>query len=296
MTPRKIVERVKLGEPVSGSEVMIKGIKASDVLESFFRDISPPCLESADVLRKAMVRGIAESVFAYTSGSSPAIGGDGKFQVSRDKVVLGKSITEDEIDFESGFLMVPEAVPQAITIPVPGASGTGTAPPPSSPEIGSLPGQPPGAERPITGAETAARMNRVGLTFNATRDQVFKAFPAIANLADKSDNGLIKIKIEATSSQGYDRSWFRNAVEEPLDEANIKRSEDEKQRDSFYSVRPPEKGINHRYFLSSLVNFCLSLIPCSPFCFSNRVGLFCSHAMTCVLLWRDTFFPAHESL
>lgn len=59
--------------------------------------------------------------------------------------------------------------------------------------------------------------------FEASRDQVFKAFPAIANLADKSDGGKIRIRIEGISGDGYDPSWLRNAVDEPLDEADIER-------------------------------------------------------------------------
>ena len=31
----------------------------------------------------------------------------------------------------------------------------------------------------------------------------------------------VRIDIEATSKPGYDPSWLRNAVEEPLDEADI---------------------------------------------------------------------------
>jgi len=63
----------------------------------------------------------------------------------------------------------------------------------------------------------------VRLKFKATRDQIFKAFPAIANLADKSDQGKVTVKVEGMSSAGFDPSWLRNAVEEPLDEANIDR-------------------------------------------------------------------------
>ena len=66
----------------------------------------------------------------------------------------------------------------------------------------------------------------VRLSFAATRDQVFKAFPAIANLAERSDGGTIEIHIEATSQQGFDPAWLRNAVEEPLDEADIERQKD----------------------------------------------------------------------
>jgi len=63
--------------------------------------------------------------------------------------------------------------------------------------------------------------HEVELMFKATRDQVFKAFPAIANLADKSDGGKISICVKGTSAAGYDPSWLRNAVEEPLDEADV---------------------------------------------------------------------------
>jgi hypothetical protein len=63
----------------------------------------------------------------------------------------------------------------------------------------------------------------VSLKFKATRDQVFKAFPAIANLADKSDGGKVTILIEASAAGGYDPNWFRNAVEEPLDEADVEK-------------------------------------------------------------------------
>lgn len=59
------------------------------------------------------------------------------------------------------------------------------------------------------------------MSFEATRDQVFKAFPALANLAEKADGGKIIIQVQATSANGFDPAWLRNAVEEPLDEADI---------------------------------------------------------------------------
>jgi hypothetical protein len=33
----------------------------------------------------------------------------------------------------------------------------------------------------------------------------------------------VTIQVEATSEAGYDPSWLRNAVEEPLDEADVER-------------------------------------------------------------------------
>jgi len=225
VAPRKIIERVRLGETVAAGEPPLMGIRVSDVLESFFRDIAPPRLESASVLCKGIARGVAEGLFAYASTHEPPVlGADGKYQVSPDKVIIGRTIAEDEIDLESGFLMMPQAVPRALGAQSAGASptDTGAAPPlsvrESTPEIGV------GAvtESIMTGTKPVGLQKRIVLTFEATREQVFKAFPAIANLADKSDGGKVRIRVEGSSDAGFDPSWLRNAVGEPLDEADIK--------------------------------------------------------------------------
>jgi hypothetical protein len=222
VTPRKIAERVKLGEPVAQGKSPMLGIRASEVLESFFRDIAPPRLESSSVLQKGIARGVTEGTFAYTSGSEPALGADGRFQVGRDKVVVGRALAEDEVDFDSGFVMVPAAVPESAAGQTPGST-------PGGPQV---PGPGPGVPTPAGPTETAptppgvaegGRQNVVRLKFKATRDQVFKAFPAIANLADKSDDNKVTVNVEGSSSEGFDPSWLRNAVEEPLDEADIER-------------------------------------------------------------------------
>jgi hypothetical protein len=227
VTPRKIVERVRLGECLRDGEPALMGIKTSDVLESFFRDIAPPRLETASVLRKGITRGVSEGVFAYSSGGSPVLGTDGKYQVNRDKVIVARPLPEDEIDFDSGFLMIPASIPdEQVTQP------SGTAPieivsPLSTDthDISSGLGAGTVIGSVTTGTEIVSKRKRVALKFEATREQVFKAFPAIANLADQSDGHKVQITIEGTSIGGYDSSWLRNAVEEPLDEAEIDRKE-----------------------------------------------------------------------
>ncbi|WP_054029999.1 ATP-binding protein [Desulfatitalea tepidiphila] len=224
VNPQKIVERVRLGKSLVEGELLLMGIKASDVLESFFRDIVPPRLESGLVLRKGIARGVLENVFAYAMGGNLVLGSDGKYKVNRDKVIIGCSIADDEIDFDSGFIMMPEAVPEVPAAQPFGAFpvDTGTVLPtpsvdedPTSTGIGSTTG-------PLTtGAESAGRRKTIAMTFEATREQVFKAFPAIANLADKSDGAKVRIRIEGSSADGFDPSWLRNAVDEPLDEADI---------------------------------------------------------------------------
>ena len=226
VTPRKIIERLRLGESTVPGEAPRLGIRASEVVDAFFSFLEPPRLDSVAALRKAIARGIAESTIAYTSGYVPSLGPDGCYQLPREKIVFGRPIAEDEIDLETGFLIMPAAVPQAPVAPPP------KEPSPTVVNDGPLEGNTtmptpvtPGAPLVLTpGAQTN---KTIRLSFIATRDQVFKAFPAIANLAEKSDGGKVVIRIEAASLQGFDPAWLRNAVEEPLAEADVELRKDE---------------------------------------------------------------------
>ena len=213
VTPRKVAERVRLGE----GDPPAPGIRVVEVVESFFRDLAPPRLDSAAAVRKAIARGVEEGVFGYTNGAAPALGADGKFQVSRERVIVGRRVAEDEIDLESGFLMAPAAIPDTGAPSPPAPAATPVVGPTSGPGAAIQPVAPP--PPPASGRRT-----RVAMSFEATREQVFKAFPAIANLADKSDGGKVRLRVEGVSSAGYDPTWLRNAVEEPLDEADIART------------------------------------------------------------------------
>ena len=61
------------------------------------------------------------------------------------------------------------------------------------------------------------------LAFKATRDDVLEAFPAIANIADKSADGKVTIQVDAAAENRFDPSKVRNAVEVPLDKADVER-------------------------------------------------------------------------
>src|SRR5207253_11115252 len=83
--PRKIVERMKLGEAVAPGEAPRLGVSAKEVQDAFFGFLEPPRLSSASVLRRGIARGVSEGVFGYTTGT-PTVGPDGKFQVPLSKV------------------------------------------------------------------------------------------------------------------------------------------------------------------------------------------------------------------
>jgi len=216
LKPGKIVERLKLGESILPGEPPRLGITTSDVLEAFFRDIERPRLQSAVAVRKAIADGVAEGIFGYTSGPVPSLGADGKFQVNRDKIAIGRFLAEDEVDFDSGFLTVPSAIPEA---PPSGSTDS---------EQGGLGGEAGGETKPTVKeveASVSDEQRHVHIRFRATRDQIFKAFPAVANLADKSDARVVVVTVEATAENGFDKTWLRNAVDEPLDEADVERED-----------------------------------------------------------------------
>jgi len=220
--PRKLMERVKLGEAQSEGEPARLGIPAHDVLDSFYEVIEPPRLSSSSVLRKAIARGVSESLFGYCSGATPTLSDGGSYQVSLVRVAIGRPIAEDEVDFDSGFLMMPSAIPQPEAVKEIGTDET--------PQTGEE--TPTDTETTKTGGTTttgedttpvAQPKTSVVVKFKANREKLFKSFPAIANLADKSEDGKISIEVTGVSQAGFDESWLRNAVDEPLDEADVER-------------------------------------------------------------------------
>lgn len=52
-----------------------------------------------------------------------------------------------------------------------------------------------------------------------TRTQLYASFGAIGNLIDKA--GTVRMTVEAQKADGFDPGWLRNAVLEPLEEADI---------------------------------------------------------------------------
>jgi hypothetical protein len=214
LAPGKIVELFRLG---AGSPPQF-GVSTGEVVEGFYSYLGFTRLMTSGVIRKAVGRGVLDGHFGYVSSSKPAAGPDGKFQVAQDKVRFKTPVAEDEIDLESGFLMVPQAIPESApaagpgpAVVVPGSGpfppGGGVVPPAVVPLI-----IPPGPAKPE--AERA-----VEFTFEADRNQLFTAWNAIANLADLA--GKVKVTLRAESEKGFDRAKLQNGVLEPLREADL---------------------------------------------------------------------------
>jgi len=160
-------------------------------------------------VRKAVARGVGEDTLGYCSGSTPMLGDDGKFEVAPEKVRFGRQVADDEIDLDSGFMMLPTAIPQPAPVPGPEPMPPGPGPVPPGP--GPVP---PGPTPPPEQAET-----RVQLSFAADRNALFTAWNAMANLADLA--GQVRVTVEAESPKGFDKSKLQNGVLEPLREADL---------------------------------------------------------------------------
>ena len=211
LNPGKIVEFFKLGE---GTPAKL-GIGTGEVVSGFYSFLGFTRLTSDAVIRKAIVRGVKERAFGYTSGAAPALGPDGKYQVTLAKVRFDTVVAEDEIDLDSGFVMLPLAIQE----PAPASTPTGAQSDPT-PTPGPTPGGTPST--PTSGLQsggTPALQTQVELTFSADRNQLFTAWNAIANLADMA--GKVTATIHAQKSEGFDKAKLQNGVMEPLREADL---------------------------------------------------------------------------
>jgi hypothetical protein len=208
LIPGKIVTSFKLGE---GTPPVL-GIKASEVVDGFYSFPGFTRLISSRTIQNAIAKGVREGLFGFYSGSSPLLGPDGKFQVSETKIAYEKTVPEDEIDLEVGFIMMPDSIPKTRA---PEPSGTGSLPPekelsvPVPAPTGPTPGPEPGSDL----------QKSVNLTFSADRNQLYNAWSAIANLADMA--GSLTVSISATSEKGFDKNKLRNGVLEPLQESDL---------------------------------------------------------------------------
>jgi hypothetical protein len=214
--PTKIIELFKLGD----GKPPTLGIRASEVVDGFYSYLGFPRLESDGVIKRGIAKGVQEEAFGYLTGGPPEIGPDGRYQVPLSKVHFKTTVSEDEIDLDSGFVMMPQTIPQPAPEPSPQPPGTGATPPGSGATTTTGTGTGPGG---TSGTQTitpgAAVQNTVEIAFSADRNQLFGAWSALANLADMA--GKVSVNIKAESANGFDKTKLQNGVLEPLREADL---------------------------------------------------------------------------
>ena len=213
VAPGKIVELFKLGE----SDPIEPGIATDKVVAGFFSFLGFPRLISNEVVRKAIVRDVQTGLFGYTTGR-PNLGDDGRYQLDWGRVTFERSVADDEIDLDSGFLIVPKAFPEKAVEPSSTTSGgdQGTADTGATGE-GSEDKETSGADDIQPSVDEDER--EVAFSFIADRNDLYAAWNALANLADMA--GKVSISARAKPKSGFDKSKLENGVLEPLRELGL---------------------------------------------------------------------------
>jgi len=209
LTPSKLIEHLRLGEATVNGQAAILGMSASQIRDLFFGTLGFTRLETEVALRTAIGRGVKEGLFGYV-GRGDKIQADrlregSGYYLSRNQAIIGRELPEDEIDLSAGFIVLPAAIEIEAEAP----------PPPLPPPTEPLPPQ----EIKPTPPPPSQRQTSVHLELTLNRQQVYASFNAFGNLAEKA--GIIKVTVEAQSLAGFDPVWLRNAVLEPLEEADV---------------------------------------------------------------------------
>ena len=172
VAPGKIVELFRLGEVESAEP----GIPTSRVVAGFFSFLGFPRLLSGNVVRRAIARGVENGLFGYFTGR-PTLGEDGRYRIDTSQVAVGRGVAEDEIDLDSGFLILPAALPAQPAEAVDGAELWSKPEPGTGLLVRETPDSPePGAPTtPATLDEHA-----VALSFSADRSALYGAWNAPA--------------------------------------------------------------------------------------------------------------------
>ncbi len=231
LAPTKIIELFRLGE----GDPPTLGIGTAEVVDGFYSFLGFTRLMSRAVIRKSIARGIDEGHFGYASGPRPGLSGQGKFEVAPNKVRFKTPVAEDEVDLDTGFVMLPQAIPRTERELCPQCGKHPCECPAACPRCGQSPCACPApcpkcGKAPCACSLPCPRCGKspcvcvqpekvVELTFSADRNALYAAWNAIANLADLADR--VKVTIRAESEKGFDSSKLQNGVLEPLREVEL---------------------------------------------------------------------------
>ena len=215
VAPGKIVELFKLG----ADDTDERGIPTNRIVAGFFSFLGFPRLQSDDVVRKSIARGVETGLFAYTTGR-PTLGDADRYLVDWNRIAFQRRVADDEIDLDSGFLIAPGALPEKSAATNDQTGG----------EKGS-----DDTDFVIPGGESTLRDKGAGggdpkpspegeredlaISFDVDRDDLYAAWNALANLADAA--GKVSVSVRATSATGFDKAKLENGVLEPLRELGL---------------------------------------------------------------------------
>ena len=164
---------------------------------------------------KAIARGVETSLFGYVTGR-PTLGDDGRYQIDRSRVAFERSVAEDEIDLDSGFLIAPKALPEQPSQTGLASSIAGGVDDENRGSGVEMVREAAGSSGESTTAATTEE-RAVTVSFTANREALFNAWNALANLADLAG----KVSVSARAEGTLDKGKLENGVLEPLRELGL---------------------------------------------------------------------------
>ncbi|RJS73260.1 DUF499 domain-containing protein [Methanophagales archaeon] len=194
LTAKRLSDLIKIEE----------GVETKDVIDTFFSSPEFPRIIDENVIKKAISKGVKDSLFGITNKDKVQVVKD-KPVVAKEQVIIGKEILIEEIDLPSAYIVSSKIIPTE-----------------EKPEVPQTPEEE--TEKPEV--HEAGKITQIMYSLKVNRQQLYECFNALGNLVEKT--GELSLKIEAQTKEGIDASWLKNAVEEPIEEAGVEIKREEK--------------------------------------------------------------------
>ena len=185
-------------------------LATDDVVSQFFSFLSFTRLSQPKALAAAIAAGVRAGKLGYTAVWQADQ--EGVFFPNPQLVYSSQAVNEDEIDLSGGLVL--EAGYARSVLPT-----TEPAPPLDDPEH-----YPPAetlAVTPLAPISAHGPADSYELTISADKKQATKVFRVLVNLLERATTMSLRVQVSAEADGGFDPVWLRNAVEEPLDEADV---------------------------------------------------------------------------
>ena len=106
VAPGKIIELFNVGRDGAAP-----GIPTVEVVAGSSRSSASRACAPTGVVRAAIARGVETGLFGYAT-ARPPLGEDGRYRLDRSRIAFERAVAADEIDLDSGFLILPAALPK----------------------------------------------------------------------------------------------------------------------------------------------------------------------------------------
>ena len=225
VTPAKLVTLTKLGQAEGRTT-----LDCATLVGYCFSYMTFPKLKGIEPIRTAIAQGVQDGIIGYSAALQRDAAGL-PFVSDYRLVKIGTPVSSHEIDLSATSYII--AVSQAHILAMPPTQAP-TATPIDPALIPSTHSSTPmmrengQTEQELTTPQPSNQPPRQATTgrvyrlrFRTNKQQLFRSFRPLQNLAERSGTLEVTLEVTARSDAPLDASWLRNAVEEPLDEADI---------------------------------------------------------------------------